>query len=253
MPLRFTNKKQHQHQSSAEKENDELEALIQNGDVDAAMGRLDNSIDSPCERVFISSAIGCRSILINEKEFGDDHDDSAVKRPFSLIVTAAKSLCPKQPTVDEKEMTLDVIQETTEEDCQSFFNRGLSKISAEREAEETSNKITRLYIALDDNASQNLKPVLLPFANFLKSYLAITAASNSNVLVHCVLGRSRSVALVAGYMMFSRDDQQRNRMLADVMDEIRKVRAIAEVNPVFGAQIFAIWRREMLKAQKKEE
>ena len=229
------------------------------------MSRLDNSLDSPCDRVFISSARGCQTVLSSSSS-SSSSTNSNNNNKFSLIITAAKSLCPKNPTLEEQEMTLQVVNDdscstsstTTEEDCDKFFERMIEKFEAEKE--EKTGKVSRIYIALDDNASQNLKPVILPFAKFLKKYLSVFVDDDEKnqkkncVLVHCVLGRSRSVALVASYMMFVNfSSSSPPRLLCDVMDDIRKVRSIAEVNPVFGAQLFAIWRREMMKYQQQQQ
>lgn len=216
---------------------DDAEALLLK-DEEAGMAKLDESIDNPCHGVFLSSARGARNIvrMSSDQQQQQPQPTSAV----SLIITAARSLCPKQPSEEEKSLTLDVHSETTtEEDCDAFFERILPGLTVE------SPSVKRIYIALDDNATQNIKPVILPFAKFLKKYLSVDrSGGGGGVLVHCVLGKSRSVALVAGYLMFA-SCTTNVMMLADAMDIIRKARPVADVNPCFGAQLFALWRREV--------
>jgi predicted protein tyrosine phosphatase len=247
---------------------DEETLLLQNEE--EGMSRLDENIDcvstsstssSSSGRIFISSARGARNVMMRSNGtdiqvniiLGENNNNNEVtkinKDFFSLVITAARSLLPKQPTSEEQFLTLDVVsKKTTEEDCSAFFERILP-VLVER---CNNNKVlSRIYIALDDNPSQDIRPVILPFAKFLAQYLKLTAATNSSILCHCVLGKSRSVALIAGYLMFGAEDGKL-LMLADALDMIRKTRNKAEVNPVFGAAMFALWAKAVKKERERK-
>jgi hypothetical protein len=231
---------------SKSSENDETELLLQNGDVDAAMARLDFSVDRVTPNLFLSSARGANRVLKEDKKEEKEEEFGSI----SLVVTAARSLLPKFPSEEERSLILDVLPETTEKDCEDFFERIFPLLFLRDDGDSKKNNIKkkRIYIALDDNASQNLKSIIFPFTRFVEKYSK--AEKGGGILVHCVLGRSRSVALVAGCLMFGSNPP---RMLVDVLDEIRKARPVAEVNPVFGAQMFSIWVKKMQEWKEENQ
>ena len=247
-------------------EDDDDVALLAN------MERLDDAVGSPAPGVLVS---GARAAA----------DAARLRRlRVALVVVAARSLCAQ---CDDPSLLLDVTPTTTREECAAFFDSAYRRCASRwvSGAGEPWAAPMRLYIGLDDNGKQDLKPVAVVFARFLAQVLRLDAfdqrglggggvggdaaadgaptrgAAAANVLVHCVQGKSRSVALVAAFLMFgggtaeqqaaagSTQEQQRPlMMLHDALDIIRATRPIAQVNPCFGAQLFSLYARACREA-----
>lgn len=226
-----------------------------------------------------------RSLIRNWQDRVDDYYDHDNNERIS-----GNTHC-KNETIENSALVLDVTAETKETRCLEFFEIALARYQLHRqkkvgknqlgttnEVEEVASataaasttmqerysknpiSIFRIGIALDDNANQNIKPVIRPFAWFLNQILSATRTTtetnDNKVLVHCVQGVSRSVALVAGYMMFATCHQSgaaAPRPLQDVAAEIAAVRPIAAVNPCFGAQLFSLWMHSSSSSVKNEK
>jgi len=90
------------------------------------------------------------------------------------------------------------------------------------------DKIKYLTFYLKDSRSENIECVFYEAGAFIES----AKQQNGRVLVHCVQGVSRSVALCISYLIFKHE-----YTFNKAYDHIRKVREIASPNPAFWAQL----------------
>jgi len=86
-----------------------------------------------------------------------------------------------------------------------------------------------LYVPLLDNQSQSIADVFKVSNVFIKEALQ---DPNARVLVHCMVGASRSATLVAAYIM-----SETGFNSAHVLDIIKQKRPIINPNPYFREQL----------------
>ncbi|KAM6956095.1 dual specificity phosphatase 29-like [Aplochiton taeniatus] len=82
-----------------------------------------------------------------------------------------------------------------------------------------SNMDIQYYgLEADDTPTFNLSPYFYPAAQFIRQALSHT---KNNVLVHCVMGRSRSATLVLAYLMVEQE-----LTVVDAIEHVRQRRCI---------------------------
>jgi len=91
-------------------------------------------------------------------------------------------------------------------------------------------------VDIQDKASEDLASYLPGVLEFMES--ALNADPRNNVLVHCFQGRSRSAAIIAAYLLHTREDYR----LQDAMDTIRKNRPNACPNVGFCVQLINAYK-----------
>ncbi|KAF9821292.1 hypothetical protein IEO21_00900 [Rhodonia placenta] len=95
-------------------------------------------------------------------------------------------------------------------------------------ADDPTSGYRHLRIAVEDVDHADLLIHLPRACQFIHEALS----NNGIVLVHCVLGLSRSAMVVAAYLMYSRRIRP-----ADAIEEIRKTREQIWINPGFHQQL----------------
>lgn len=87
-------------------------------------------------------------------------------------------------------------------------------------------RVPLLVLALWDNPGASLEPHLTLATEFMRQH--------RRVLVHCRMGRSRSAAVVVGFLM-----REYGLSFADALARVRDTRPIVRINPGFTAQLLA--------------
>ncbi|KAG7395425.1 hypothetical protein PHYBOEH_003751 [Phytophthora boehmeriae] len=91
-------------------------------------------------------------------------------------------------------------------------------------------QITRKTIEMEDSADGELLLRLPEILDALAELLKLAQRDDTNVLVHCIAGRSRSVSVLVARMIADNPKQQ---SVQDAVDEIRIIRPWIEINPHF--------------------
>lgn len=160
---------------------------------------------------------------------------------ISLVINCARSL--KAQCSDPSNLLLDVTTVTSESECEDFFAKAFSFLSSRTSDANQSQpcRLPRLCIALDDDGTQSVRNVAVPFARFMTQYLGETVGGK--VCIHCVQGKSRSASMAAAFLMFGEGQGAPAMMLPDALEIILKHHPIAQPNPTFGVQLFALWKK----------
>jgi protein-tyrosine phosphatase len=175
-------------------------------------------LDEVCPSVFVASARVARDVTrLQECE-------------IRLVVVAANSVRPP----DEAAI---VAMSDGKDDCAALQTEQLRTAVLDKAAAlNAAGRLAYVWLKLEDNPRQNLAPYFVPIA----ATIAAAVARESKVLVHCLLGVSRSVSLVAAYMLLYPLGPPVT--LKAVLDSIRTVRPSAEPQPTFGLQLFKLER-----------
>ena len=104
---------------------------------------------------------------------------------------------------------------------------------------EADNKLTRLNISVTDDSEADLLTEMPKGIIFMNKVMK----ENGRLLVHCMLGVSRSSTVVIAYLMHTR-----RWTLADAYDFLRKIRPIVQPNSNFRRQLHLY--EEMLFARR---
>lgn len=96
------------------------------------------------------------------------------------------------------------------------------------------NQITHKIIDVLDFSDQNVKQHFTECCEFIEN-----ALENSNVLIHCFQGKSRSTTLVAAYLV-----KTWNRKVDSVLDFIREQRPDTKPNDGFLDQLYD-WEKDL--------
>jgi protein-tyrosine phosphatase len=150
---------------------------------------------------------------------------------ISLVITAASS---GRPPADPSQVV--VTCEGTDR-CQPLStDTALANVLQKVAAINGSGKIAYVWLKLEDNPKQDIAPYLRPIATLI--HLHVTTGGKA--LVHCLLGVSRSVTLVTGYMLVN--GVGGCKTLEEALALIRIVRPIAQPQPTFCVQLFKLER-----------
>lgn len=98
-------------------------------------------------------------------------------------------------------------------------------------------EIAEHHIKLDDDITENITPATLEMVKIIADSLT----KKRNVLVHCMVGRSRSASLVIAYLMF-----KHKITFQDALERLNKVRAVFP-NESFVQQLRALEKTFLYK------
>ena len=110
------------------------------------------------------------------------------------------------------------------------------EISIARRRARAQRKVVCVWLKLVDDPTQKLSSYFRPVA----AIIAQAASAGCRVVVHCMMGVSRSVSLVTAYMLLHRVDG--HRTLKDALDAVRTKRAVAQPQPTFCLELFKLER-----------
>ena len=99
-------------------------------------------------------------------------------------------------------------------------------------------EFTRLHVSVRDDESEDLTPHFDKCSDFIDG----ARKGGGGVLVHCLAGASRSVAVVCAYMMRSAEPPGA-LSAADALRHVQEARPWANPNPAFRRQLEAYGRR----------
>jgi predicted protein tyrosine phosphatase len=96
------------------------------------------------------------------------------------------------------------------------------------------NELRYKHIALEDDEREFILPMLVDVVEFMVNTLT-TSPSKECILVHCLMGKSRSVAAIAAWLMYAENIGCREALL-----QIRNCRAVANTNDGYRHQLLAL-------------
>ncbi|KAJ7108682.1 hypothetical protein C8R44DRAFT_803346 [Mycena epipterygia] len=122
-------------------------------------------------------------------------------------------------------------------------NKIFSILSAMRGRVTINETFVRHQILLDDTAEEDVLVHFIPAITFIQAELD----KGRGVLVHCQAGMSRSVTIVAAYLMYTQNIDTQS-----ALDVIRKARPNIEPNPGFLLQL-EIFHKAAFKISRKDK
>jgi hypothetical protein len=188
-------------------------------------GTLGSSVvDEVCPGVYVCSARAVRSL------------DGLIERGVGLIINSAASVTPNaESKVVLTSSGSDAPQVLTPEATVAVVDASI--------AAKASGAVATVWLKLQDDPTQILAPYFEPVARIIGS----AVRAGVGVVVHCLMGVSRSVSLVAGYMIINRVGGLTS--LQSVLAQIKEGRSVAQPQPTFCIELFKL-ERKLLQSEE---
>ena len=193
-----------------------VEVPLTSASSDAASSSL--SVDEVAPSVFVSSALAAADT------------DGLVAKGISLVINCAGTVTPPP-----RAMLL--AESSGTDDCAALQRPcDIDNIASAARSAKDDKRLAYVWLKLQDNPQQELFPYLQPVARLIRA----AVERGCGVVVHCVVGVSRSVSLATAYRMQYRIDG--NTTLEEAIAAVRAARPVADPNVVFRLQLFKLQR-----------